>query len=393
VRTIGAALALLASLAVAGVSIALNRGAPVVDAFYAAPSQIPAEPGTLLRAEPMARALPPNAQAWRILYTTTRVDGSATVGSGIVVAPANLPDEPQPVIAWAHGTTGVEQTCAPSVLRDPFKAGATPALDQVVANGWVMVAADYIGLGTEGPHAYLIGAEGGRAVLDAVRAARQLPGLTLSEQTVVWGHSQGGGVALWTGILAPSYAPDANVIGVAALAPASDLLGLVSNLDVVPGGAIFVSYIIAGYSATYPDVRFDDYIRPTARILVREMASRCLSEPAALTSVIESLVIDGSVWATNPQLGALGARLSENTPTAEISVPLLIGQGLADPLVLPTVQAAYVEARCAAGGMVDYRTYEGFEHVSVVEEGSPLIPELLAWTQERLDGRPAASTC
>jgi hypothetical protein len=43
------------------------------------------------------------------------------------------------------------------------------------------------------------------------------------------------------GILAPTYAPDANVIGVAALAPASDLPGLVGNLDEVTGGSIFAS--------------------------------------------------------------------------------------------------------------------------------------------------------
>lgn len=392
-RTAGAAAALLAAIALAVVSVRLNRGAPVVDGFYTPPDEIPAAHGALLRAEPMSRAIPDGAQAWRILYTTTRADGVPAVASGLVVAPASPPPGPLPVIAWAHGTTGVDETCAPSVLSDPFAAGAAPGLDQVVANGWVLVATDYIGLGTEGPHAYLIGSQGGRAVLDAARAARQLPELSLADQTVVWGHSQGGGVALWTGILAPGYAPDANVIGVAALSPASDLPGMVANLDVVPGGQIFASYIIEGYSATYPDVRFAEYVRPAARILTHEMASRCLAEPGVMTSVVESLVIDGSIWATDPASGPLGRRLNENVPTGPIPAPLLIGQGLEDPLVLPAAQAAYAQARCEAGGQVDYRTYAGYEHVDVVQAGSPLVPELLAWTQERFAGQPAASTC
>jgi uncharacterized membrane protein HdeD (DUF308 family)/alpha-beta hydrolase superfamily lysophospholipase len=393
VKTAGAALALLISLALAVVSIRLNRGAPVVDAFYKAPDQIPATPGALLRSEPMSQGIPAGARAWRILYTTTRADGTPALASGLVVAAQNLPAGPRPVIAWAHGTTGVDETCAPSLLDDPFAAGAAPAIDQVIANGWVLVGTDYIGLGTEGPHGYLVGQEAGRAVLDAVRAARQLPELSLADSAVVWGHSQGGGAALWTGIVAPSYAPDANVIGVAALAPASDLPGLVSNLDVVPGGSIFGSYVIQGYSDAYPDVRFDEYVRPTARILAREMASRCLAEPAVFASVVETLVIDKSIWSADPASGAFGQRLSENVPSGAIPAPLLVGQGLGDELVLPTAQEAFVGARCAAGYQVEYRTYAGFDHVGVVGADSPLIPDLLAWTQDRLDGKPAASTC
>jgi uncharacterized membrane protein HdeD (DUF308 family)/alpha-beta hydrolase superfamily lysophospholipase len=393
VRTAAAALALLAAVALAAVSLRLQQGTPVVDAFYKAPADVPAQPGALLRVEPLNRTIASGAQAWRILYTTTRGEGVPALASGLVVAPENLPGGPRPVIAWAHGTTGVNETCAPSLLDDPFKAGAAPGIDQVLANGWVLVATDYTGLGTDGPHAYLVGEQAGRAVLDAVRAARQIPALSLADQTVVWGHSQGGGAALWTGILAPSYAPDANVVGVAALAPASDLAGMVGNLETVQGGALFASYVIQGYSDTYPDVRFDDYVRPAARIVVREMASRCLAEPGVIVSIAEALSIDTSIWATDPARGAFGERLKQNVPSAQIAAPLLIGQGLDDELVSPPAQEAYARARCANGGQVDYRTYEGFDHVSVIGPESPLVPQLMAWTQERFEGKPAASTC
>lgn len=392
-KTFGAALALLAALALAAISSRLQQGAPRVDAFYTAPEEIPSQPGALLRTEPMSRAIPDGAQAWRILYTTTREEGVPALASALVVAPQNLPGEPQPVIAWAHGTTGVDQSCAPSLLKDPFAAGAMPGLAEVIANGWIVVATDYSGLGTEPPHAYLVGSQAGRAVLDAVRAARQMTELNIAEQTVVWGHSQGGAAALWTGILAPLYAPDANVIAVAALAPASDLPGLVDNLDVVKGGSIFASFIMQGYSDTYPDVHFNDYIRPTARILAREMASRCLAEPEVFASVIESLVIDKSIWSVRPTNGPFGQRLQENVPTGEIPAPLLIGQGLTDELVLPSAQAAFVQARCQGGWQVDYRTYAGFDHVGVVSANSPLVPELLSWTQDRLDNKPATPNC
>ena len=392
-RSLGAVAALVAAALLATLSVTLHRASPTPDAFYSAPGTVPPEPGALLRSEPFGRAVPEGARAWRVLYTTTRDEGVPALASALVVAAADPPAGPRPVIAWAHGTTGVAAGCAPSLLKDPFAAGALPALDEVIAKGWVLVATDYSGLGTRGPHPYLIGQGEARSVLDAVRAAKKLPQLSLAGQTVVWGHSQGGHAALWAGTIAPEYAPDTHVTGVAALAPASDLAGLVGNLGTVPGGSIFASYAIAAYAAGYPDVRLDDYIRPAARTITRRTADRCLAEPEVFVSIASSLLADKPVFDADPNGGALGRRLRENTPTGAVQAPVLLGQGEADPLITPAVQAAYVSGRCALGGRLDYRTYPGRDHVGVVAAGSPLIPDLLAWTQDRFDGAPAPSSC
>ncbi len=392
-RTVGALLALGAALLLLAVSMVLRQGAPVPDAFYDPPDDVPAEPGVLLASEPFTRDVPEGAQAWRILYTTTRDEGQPAVASAIVVAPEGASADPRPVVAWAHGTTGVSPGCAPSVLEAPFEAGATPALPQVVDNGWVMVATDYVGLGTESPHPYLIGQGEGRSVLDAVRASRQLQDVELADRTVVWGHSQGGHAALWTGVLASDYAPGAGVVGVAAMAPASNLPGLVDNLDVVPGGTLFASYIVEAYSQAYDDVSFDDVVRPAARVQAKEIAGRCLAEPGALVSVVETFLFGDTIFTDDAKTGPFGARLAENVPSGDIEAPLLLAQGEADPLVLPAAQQAYVEQRCADGYALDYRTYAGEDHLSVVADDSALVDELLAWTQDRFDGAPARSTC
>ncbi len=392
-HVLSAAVGLAVTLLLVLVSLKLHAGNPVPDDFYTAPDDVPAEPGLLLRSEPFDRAVPAGARAWRILYTTTRDEGEPAVASALVVAPEDPPDGPRPVVAWAHGTTGVAEGCAPSLLEDPFAAGATPALEQVVERGWVMVATDYVGLGTEGPHPYLIGQGEGRSVLDSVRAAHQLGDLSLADRTVVWGHSQGGHAALWAGQLAQSYAPDDQVMGVAALAPAGNLTHMVSGIEDAPGGSIFASYVISAYSDRYDDVSFDDYVRPTARIVAREIAARCLAEPEVFVSVIATLLFDRSIFRRGPDTGAAGARLEENVPLDPIAAPLLIAQGEADPLVLPSAQQEYVDQRCGLGGALDYRTYPGFGHVDVVGDDSPLVPDLLQWTQDRIDGKPATSIC
>lgn len=210
----------------------------------------------------------------------------------------------------------------------------------------------------------------------------------------MWGHSQGGHAALWAGTLADDYAPDAGVVGVVAMAPASNLTGLIANLDEVTGGSIFASYVLEGYARTYDDVRLGDYVRGAAEVQMREIATRCLSGPGALLNVLSTLVQDTSPIDTDPTSGALGARLQENTPTDPIEAPLLLAQGETDPLVIPSAQQEYADQRCASGGgPVDYRTYPGRDHVGVVAADSPLVPDLLAWTAQRFAGEVAEDTC
>lgn len=382
------------ALGLAGLGSLVSTSTPVPDDFYAAPDDVPDEPGALLRTDAFDRAVPDGATARRILYTTTALGDEPAVASAVLVVPEDAGHEPAPLVAWSHGTTGVAEGCAPSLLSNPFEAGAMFTLDEAIENGWAVVATDYVGLGTAGPHAYLVGEPAGHAVLDSIRAARAVEGVSLSDEAVVWGHSQGGHAALWAGTLADDYAPDAGVVGVAAMAPASNLTGLLENLDEVTGGSIFASYVLEGYARTYDDVDIDDYVRGAAQVQVEEMSTRCLSGPGALLNVVEYLTQDTSIFDTDPTTGALGARIAENIPGDPIEAPLLLAQGETDLLVVPSAQQAYAEQRCASGGgPVDYRTYADRDHVGVVADDSPLVPDLLEWTAQRFAGEPAEDTC
>ena len=59
------------------------------------------------------------------------------------------------------------------------------------------------------------------------------------------GHSQGGHASLFTAQLSASYAPELNVVGVAAGAPAPDVVALFEqNID-SPVGKILISMALA----------------------------------------------------------------------------------------------------------------------------------------------------
>jgi pimeloyl-ACP methyl ester carboxylesterase len=384
------------ALSVAGVAALIAIGwwmakPATPDPFYAPPAKQPPQPGALLRQAAFDRGVPSDAQGWRILYATTRHDGSPAVASAIVVVSRNSGEGPRPLIVWTHGTTGFAPGCAPSLLDEPF--ANVPALRQAIDKGWVIVGTDYVGLGTSGPHPYLVGEGEARSALDSIRAVRQMKEFRLGDGAVVWGHSQGGHAALWTGVLAPTYAPELNILGVAAVAPASDLRPLLEAVQGTTVGRIMSSFVLRSYSEAYPDVKFNAYASGPTRWIARDMSGRCLAGREALFSVAEALATGGSIFGTPPTAGPLGERLAQNTPARPVPQPLLIAQGLADDLVLPEIQVRFVRGRCGAGQALEYRTYAGRDHVSVVAPDSPLTRELVEWTQERIDKTPARTTC
>jgi pimeloyl-ACP methyl ester carboxylesterase len=184
-----------------------------------------------------------------------------------------------------------------------------------------------------------------------------------------------------------------NVVGVAALAPATDLPALVEEVRSTLEGRVLGAYILSAYSDIYQDVSFDHYVRPAARVVVRETADRCLDIPEAVPSVITAVVSRQPIYAVAPLGGALGRRLAENTPTGSIQVPLLIAQGLNDHLVLPSMQRSYVNRLCHSGQGVEYRTYRGRDHLSLLWPDSRLVSYLLTWTQARFAERHMRSEC
>ena len=391
-RGLRATVALLLALVLVLVSALVHEGSPTIPSFYTLSGGLPDKPGVLLREEDTTQGMPAGSRALRILYTTTGLDAKITPASGLVVVSSTAPAGPLPVVLWEHGTTGIAQKCAPSILKDPFTAGAMFSEDQVLARGWALVAPDYLGLGASPPHPYLVGVPEARSALDAVRAARQLSSVKLSNQTVVWGHSQGGGVALWTGIEQPTYAPDVPLRGVAALAPASDTVSLVDGLEGSKVGMLFASLMVAGYSNAYSDVSFNAYVRASARTVVRAVVGRCLNEPATLLS-LPAVLTGEQIFSQRLTTGPLGVHLAQNVPGQVTQTPTLIAQGEADSLVLPTVQTAFARKLCLAGEKLEYRTYPGLGHVPLVERNSPLIPYLLSWTESRFKSAAAPDNC
>jgi pimeloyl-ACP methyl ester carboxylesterase len=361
------------------------------DAFYDPPADLPRKPGALLRSEPLKDVvLPAGVRGWRILYATSVDENTPATAIAIVFASTVPPAGPRPVIAWEHATTGLLQKCMPSLLSAASKG--IPERDRMVMAGWVVVATDYSFAEKSGPHPYLIGEGEARAALDSVRAARQMSELTLDKRIVVWGYSQGGHAALWTGIVGPRYAPDLEILGVAAIAPAANIeKSLAMNVE---ADKRFGPYLALSYSRFYPDITFEQALRPEALDAARQIVNFCCFLPPADAERIAELAatFNGPALATSSNK-ALQARLEQNTADRPIQASVVIAQGLSDKVVPPSATDAYVEERCAAGQRLEYWTFAGRDHLTIIQPGTPLEELLIKWTTARFANEPQATGC
>jgi alpha-beta hydrolase superfamily lysophospholipase len=383
VRATVIVMAIVTAVALLPASPAL--GAVAADDVDAPPSPLPAAaPGTLIRAEPIGA--PAGARAWRILYHSRALDGRDVAESGLVVAPTGpAPPGGRPVMSWAHGTSGLADTCAPSRAADA--ASAVPYVADLLAHGYVVAAADYEGLGTPGPHPYLVGPSEGRSVLDAARAARHVDGAGAGRTVVVAGHSQGGQAAVFAGELARRYAPDLDVRGAAALAPA-EADRLLSATETRPDMQGFVAMAAEGLRAAFPKADVDAVLTPGAVSTLRELdGTACVF--ATLAGFRDRGIT--ALRADPNSVPSVRAALRRSVPArTRTTVPLAVYQGGEDQLVLPDATAAFVARACARGDRVAARVFPDADHGGVLEVAAPA---LLQWLDDRVAGVPAPSTC
>jgi len=388
-RVFVARLAIGALFALAAVGVGAARAQ---NGFYQpAPGEIAGPPGTIIRTAWMPFA-PGYVTAYRVLYRSVGLSGEPIAVSGVVIAPIGAPPPSgRPVVAWAHPTTGVATRCAPSHAMLLFQQ--IQGLRELIGAGYVVAATDYPGLGGPGVHPYLVGDSEARAVIDNVRAARAIPGIGASNAFAVWGHSQGGQAALFTGLIAKSYAPELKLVGVAAAAPATELARLMTADLGNAGGRNLTAMTLWSWQRVF-DAPMNRVVQPDAIPVVNRLAEACiesiydilvrrrLSKPLAQEFLSVANPIDVEPWR---RLAAA------NTPAPlPPDVPLFLAQGDADQLVEPAVTRDYFTRSCRAGVKAQYFEMPRAGHATAARDAANTA---VAWIADRFAGAPAPSSC
>lgn len=352
-------------------------------------------PGTLLAAYVLQQVDPKLSSATslaaRIEYTSTSGvdDTHPTVDAAVFVPRGDPPPGGWPIVAFGHPITGIDVACAPT--RSTTFAGSSPSIGTLLAQGYVVVAPDYQGLGLAGTyHPFLDSTTVGLNLVDAVFAARRLVPTTALTWLAV-GATQGGQAAWAADELADNAGVGLHLVGAVSLSPLADMADLA---EVARTGDLTVvqRVVLRDYLATlkkeYPDFDLDRYRTGLAKERWDSM-SECTDtgsaerEESAQQITPEQLRPDSQV-AADVLRGYLDKTTLPQGPTA---APLLVSYGEGDALVPAAWTQRAIGRACEMG-----------DHVQIESSGqsSPLTIEsatTLSWMRERFDGLTSRNDC
>jgi pimeloyl-ACP methyl ester carboxylesterase len=391
--------------------------------FYQIPSNFSDKlaPGSLLRVEVATDltnyTVPSGLTMSRIIYTTADLHGKILPASAYILWPYGQPElcpggkkQGYPLVAWAHGTSGVFRACAPSNYRNLQYHFMAPFL--LALQGMAVVAPDYAGLGFKTlpsgepiRHPWLTGPAQANDLAHAITAARAaFPSLLNPEgDFVAVGHSQGGSAA-WAFAERLVDKPMAGYKGTVSIAPPVRLFQHLENslANISNPQALLVlsaqPKLVSAVTATFPAYN-DSGMSPLAYGRWHggiEPVEGCLPTDSLLFGDIMS---NATALA---QLGRPGWTKDDavkhwlelaKTGGKKFKGPLLVMAGDTDAIVpLYTVKAAVDEtcgglARERWGESLEMVTYTGMGHFPIIQ-ASQL--QWLDWVKDRLSGKKVA---
>ncbi|WP_091453699.1 lipase family protein [Actinokineospora iranica] len=365
---------------------------PADDSFYTPPSPLPqGQPGDVIRWRP-ARPGPRGAIAnsWQIMYLSNSALGKPIAVTGTIIMPKSANPATAPIAAVTSGTQGPAFLCAPSIMEQTGSHYEQPAIDDFIKAGYAIALPDYEGYKPDPKTTYMTGQSMGRTTLDAVRAAQKFSETKVAAgaKVVLKGYSQGGGAAMWAGQLHPTYAPELNLVGVAAGGVPADLVMVGLPLDAKWGSGFFL-YALLGLANAYPELDLYSALTPAGKAAYDDMSKdSCTFE--LLTKYANKKISDyftQSVFVTP----AWAARLAENKLGATpIKVPVYQYHGSADNIVAFGQADTLHKTYCGAGVNLTWKVIPDQDHITPIYIGNA---EAFAFLQDRVAGKPATSNC
>ncbi|WP_258395078.1 MULTISPECIES: lipase family protein [unclassified Streptomyces] len=402
----------------------VSRGV-TIPAFYTPPTELPAQDGTLLRTGAMPLGLsipgldghPMPGTATRLMYKSTDSSGQPVAVTGAYIEPTAKwkHSGPRPLVAVAPGTMGQGDQCAASfALEHPLTLNGDTvsvgyealAVYRILATGAAVVITDYVGLGaTDRLHTYVNRLDEGHALLDAARAARAVPGasVTSASPTGLYGYSQGGGATAAAAELQPSYAPDIPLAGTYSGAPPADLTSTMKGID---GSALAgaLAWSINGFAQADPDLRavVRANINEAGKAALDDASTMCVGDAlfgygfAKSTKWTKDGTSIADVIASEPRAQAALDR--QRIGTLKPAGPVRVATGIHDDIVPHGQARQLAKDWCGKGGDVTYKAI-ALPNLGDKILTNHLVPLLtdqgdaVSWLEDRLSGKPATSNC
>lgn len=327
--------------------------------------------------------------AARVVYRSVQPGVGEREVSGTVFTPSGeAPEGGWPVISYAHGTTGIEQACAPS--RFASLLGASALVQGYTTAGFAVAITDYEGLGHPGNHAYLDNITAGYDVIDAVRALRTVfP--DVGTQWAAFGGSQGGGAAWAANELADSYAPELDLVGAVALAPGANMVGLVDKAiagTLTDDQGPLLQWVLESLARRDPALNLDDYRSGEAAQDWAALTGCTPDKAGAREDAVNRLGDKDFAPKSDAAADALRRALAAMAvPRRPASAPMLVAYGDADTYIDAAWTDAALEQACGYGDVITIDRQAGRGHGDVNGDA------VNQWIGDRFAGVPAQNDC
>ncbi|WP_435592995.1 lipase family protein [Nocardia sp. bgisy118] len=361
---------------------------PDADGFYAAPSDLAAfQLGDVLRSRVVPAAIFPGSTVWQLLFRSIdSANEPIAAMTTVLVPPGGGLD--RPLVSYQPFVNSLGMQCAPS--HSLFDGGMqeAPALNLLLARGWAVAVPDHLGPTS----AYGAAQLGGHITLDGLRAAKRFAPAGLAGSPVgLAGYSGGGTATGFAAALAPEYAPELPIAGVAMGGVPVNIGTLARDLGANPNPLFGLGFAAAmGLEREYPGrMDMSGRLNPAGRTLRDQIANACTDEIiSAGANRSFSDVLNGPLEADSSTVQVLEENSLETFPGVP-RAPVYQWHGEADdvdPGLVRTVTARY----CRAGTRVQLDIIPGADHNAAGTQGAL---RAFGYLSDRFAGVPAPSNC
>jgi hypothetical protein len=369
---------------------------PTNDAFYVAPNAsalASANPGDVLRYRPIPLGAYGSLakEGYQLMYRSTGQQGQATAVITTVLIPSNAPALGRKVFSYQSFYDSLTINCTPSYLTVKGTLFEESNVDPALKAGHVVVLSDYEGLQSQ----WIANKNTAHGVLDGVRAAIKFnkTGLSANAAIGMMGFSGGGHATGWAAEMAPTYAPELNIVGAALGGVPANVGNVARKVDGTLFAGVYLAAVV-GLSRAYPEIDPVKYATPAGLTAIEDIGNRCLlgmfqGQPEILWRYAgkkSTVYLKDANFLDLPEIAAI---ISENNMGSRIpKTPLYVYQGTLDEIMPIKDVDDLVKTYCDAGAKVQYHRAISDHLLMAISPGGAR-----GYVLDRLAGKAAPSNC
>ncbi|MEU8894864.1 lipase family protein [Nocardia sp. NPDC048505] len=357
------------------------------DGFYYGPGDLENyAPGDVLRSRLVPAHGWPGSTVWQLAFRSTNSAGAPIAAVTTLIVPPG--GGARPLVSYQPFVNSLGLQCAPSHALFDGGLKESAALNLLLARGWAIAVPDHLGPTS----AYGAARLGGQITLDGIRAAKRFAPAGLGDSPVgLAGYSGGAMSTGFAAALAPEYAPELPIVGVAQGGVPVNPGKMALQVGDAPHPLFGLGFAVAlGIEREYPgEMPLDRALTPAGFALRDRIANSCVDDIISAGNGRSIGEIFHRGMENDPVLIAtMHANALEIVPQVP-RVPVYQWHGGSDQVPLDLAQAT-AGRYCAAGTPVQFDVIPGADHATAMFPGAM---RAVGYLSDRFAGLGAPSNC